>query len=760
MALKKLKLLTINFGPQHPAAHGVLRLILELNGERVIYADPHIGVRYLIILSDVRTNSSVLKQIYCKPIDLSDVERLGEYSMSVKGQPEVSLSVVFINNWSRAFEGPYLKDTHKYIMYWAYVLYNVSNYVLLPLVNKDCRPKINANRYYKNLGMAKVSFLKILGKILPKTYVRGYSTNTVVGDSIVLEKKGEVSQVNRESKNKAEEDKSKSFIVCQVEDYKEFSSNKANMHLYRELFKTELYKLAYVNMKSKAEKATGGLDGVLLDEFSNETINRIIETMKNRTFKFKPSKMVEIPKKDGLKKTIGIPSPIDKVVQEAIKLIVGPIYEEKFLNTSHGFRPGRSCHSALKEVSNWHGITWCIEGGIKGFFDNINPHKLEAFLRKEINDQNIIDLYWKLVNAGYVNRGEKQIIHNITGVSQGGILTPLFTNIYLHEFDIFMNNIKNEYHERGGGFSRASEYSSGLYYVIKIKNKITELRQMFKTKQTPEVFENVKKQLKKLNKELKEKSKIMIAKSSKRCTKNKIYYVRYADDWIVGITGKRKLATEVLEKIKQFFKEELLLEFSENKTKIIHAYRDKIKFLGTEIRSTTKKLTQSPIAKHNTKEGKIIKKRRNFGQIKMYMPTGKIIEKFVEKGFAKVVKIPDEIETIRSTKTNKVIHVRKPSNLTKTVPCGNTRMIHLTEIKLLERYESILSGLKNYYSFVDNFYQLQNLAYMLKYSLICTIGRKRRLSTTQVIKKYGIEISIPLGDKTKRTLKFSKIFNK
>jgi retron-type reverse transcriptase len=124
------------------------------------------------------------------------------------------------------------------------------------------------------------------------------------------------------------------------------------MKLYDELLKANIYKEAYESMKSKPGNVKGGINGESMDGFSNAKIARILEMMKNRSFKFKPSKRIEIPKKDGSKRSIGIPSPIDKVVQKAIKLIVEPIYEQIFLDTSHGFRPGRSCHSALKEISN------------------------------------------------------------------------------------------------------------------------------------------------------------------------------------------------------------------------------------------------------------------------------------------------------------------------------------------------------------------------------------------------------------------------
>lgn len=171
------------------------------------------------------------------------------------------------------------------------------------------------------------------------------------------------------------------------------SQKKATKTLYSELFNEEYYKTAYENIKSRESSMTPGLDKETLDGFSKDKIRKIIESMKNRSFKFKPSRRIEIPKPNGKMRKVGIPNQVDKIVQKVVKGILEEIFEPIFLDTNHGFRPSRGTHTALKEIKSWTGVTWSIEGDIKGYFDNIDHKILANLLAKVIKDKNIIDLY-------------------------------------------------------------------------------------------------------------------------------------------------------------------------------------------------------------------------------------------------------------------------------------------------------------------------------------------------------------------------------
>jgi retron-type reverse transcriptase len=212
---------------------------------------------------------------------------------------------------------------------------------------------------------------------------------------------------------------------------------------YKQLFELDIYKSAYLSLKSKPGNMTLGTDKETLDGISIQWAADVIKSMKDRTFQFKPSERVYIPKNNGKLRPLGIPSPRDKVIQEAIRMMFQSVFEPIFLDTSPGFKPKRSTTTAVFEIRKWKGMIWIIEGNIKGFFDNIDHLILANLLMKRIKDKNLIDLYWKLVNTGYVNDGKFTKSH--LGMPQGGVLSPLLSNIYLHEFDLFMKDLMEKY---------------------------------------------------------------------------------------------------------------------------------------------------------------------------------------------------------------------------------------------------------------------------------------------------------------------------
>lgn len=180
---------------------------------------------------------------------------------------------------------------------------------------------------------------------------------------------------------------------------------------------------------------TAGSDDETLDEFS-KVLKRITEELESERFQFKRREY--IPKANGLR-PLGIPSPRDKIVQKAMAILLELIYEQEFLAVSHGFRPKRGCHTAMKQINQWKGMKWAIEGDIKGFFDNVDHPLLVKLLEKKIKDQQFIDLIHKLIKAGYVEGGLKR--DSILGVPQGGIISPILSNIVLHELDRYITDL-------------------------------------------------------------------------------------------------------------------------------------------------------------------------------------------------------------------------------------------------------------------------------------------------------------------------------
>lgn len=202
-----------------------------------------------------------------------------------------------------------------------------------------------------------------------------------------------------------------------------------------------MYGVAYQKIASNGGCTTKGSDGQSIDNMSLVRIDTLIDSLKNESYQPKPARRVYIPKKNGETRPLGIPTFEDKLVQEVVRMILEAIYEDYFENTSHGFRPKRSCHTALLHVQKtFNGAKWFVEGDIKGFFDNINHDVMVATLSERIADDRFLRLIRKFLNAGYV---EDWKFHNTySGTPQGGIVSPILANIYLDRLDYMKEYIQ------------------------------------------------------------------------------------------------------------------------------------------------------------------------------------------------------------------------------------------------------------------------------------------------------------------------------
>ena len=209
--------------------------------------------------------------------------------------------------------------------------------------------------------------------------------------------------------------------------------------LFRLMEVPELWLQAYANINANKGAMTPGVGPVTMDGFSIERATNLIELLKEDNYRPKPVRRGYVPKPNGKMRPLGMPSGDDKLVQEMVRMLLEQIYEPVFSNWSHGFRQKRSCHTALKQVEHWNGTKWLVKMDIKGFFDNIDHEVMVELLEKKIDDKRFIDLIQAFLKAGYME--DWRFHGTYSGTPQGGILSPILANIYLHELDMFMEKM-------------------------------------------------------------------------------------------------------------------------------------------------------------------------------------------------------------------------------------------------------------------------------------------------------------------------------
>jgi group II intron reverse transcriptase/maturase len=338
--------------------------------------------------------------------------------------------------------------------------------------------------------------------------------------------------------------------------------------LFRYLLRPDLYFEAYKKLYANNGAGTHGVNQDTADGFSEQKVMDIIKMLENGTFQPAPVRRTNINKKNkpGKKRLLGIPTFTDKLVQEVLRMILKSVYEPVFLNCSYGFRPGKSCHAALKDLKHqFHGTRWFIEGDIKACFDNIDHDMLIKFINNKVKDARLTQIVHKFLKAGYLENWQYHKTHS--GTPQGGIISPLLANIYLHELDKFVMKLKNEF-DKPKERNFTDEYSA-------LQSRMTVLRRQIK-KAEGERRQDLIKQHKLAKQEL-------LKTPCKSQTDKVIKYIRYADDFIIGVNGSFDDCVEVKRKLTEFIGKELKMELSKEKTLITHS-NEKARFLGYDVR--------------------------------------------------------------------------------------------------------------------------------------------------------------------------------
>ncbi|MGL4617774.1 MAG: reverse transcriptase domain-containing protein [Chroococcidiopsis sp.] len=330
--------------------------------------------------------------------------------------------------------------------------------------------------------------------------------------------------------------------------------------LYRQLYNRELYLRAYGKLYANKGAMTPGATSETVDQMSLDKIDRIIAALRQERYRWKPVRRIYIPKRNGKRRPLGMPSWSDKLLQEVIRSLLEAYYEPQFSTHSHGFRAGRGCHSALHEITRqWKGVKWFIEGDICAFFDRIDRSILVKILRQKIHDNRFIRLLNHLLQAGYLEEWRYHKTHS--GVPQGSILSPILANLVLDRLDKFVEQTLIPAHTRGQRRKTNPPYVA-LTRAASQARKAGDLERA---------------------RQLNQQAQKMPSRDPFDPNFRRLRYVRYADDWLIGFTGTKAEAEDIKQQIATFLQEQLRLELSWEKTLITHAREDVAHFLGYEV---------------------------------------------------------------------------------------------------------------------------------------------------------------------------------
>jgi group II intron reverse transcriptase/maturase len=338
--------------------------------------------------------------------------------------------------------------------------------------------------------------------------------------------------------------------------------------LYRQLFNPHLYLLAYGRIYANHGAMTPGATQETADGMSMEKIGVIIEAMRHERYRFSPARRVHIPKRNGKTRPLGLPTWSDKLVGEVVRLLLEAFYEPTFSDRSHGFRPGRGCHTALRQVAiAWTGTTWFVEGDISDCFGSLDHDTMIGILAEKIHDNRFLRLVRNMLTAGYLEDWTWNA--TLSGAPQGAVVSPILSSIYLSKLDAFVETVLIPQHTRGTLRRTNSRYNA-------IRQALRRARQRGDRAKA---------------RDLQRRMRGMPSQDPNDPGYRRLRYTRYADDHLLGFIGPKAEAEQIKDQLATFLRDELKLELNPDKTLVTHARTGAARYLGYEIitqRSDTK----------------------------------------------------------------------------------------------------------------------------------------------------------------------------
>ena len=457
--------------------------------------------------------------------------------------------------------------------------------------------------------------------------------------------------------------------------------------IYRQLLNPDLYRRAYARLYRNHGALTPGTTPETADEMSLSKIDRIIDAVRHERYRWRPARRVYIEKRRSTKRRpLGLPSWSDKLLQEVVRSILDAYYEPQFSRFSHGFRPGRGCHTALTAIhETWKGTVWFIEGDISACFTSLDHDVMLATLAEKIHDNRFLRLVAELLKAGYLE--DWRFHHTLSGVPQGAVVSPVLSNVYLSQLDQFVETILLPQYNRGARRSHNPAYTH-------LQNQAYRLEHMGHRKQA---------------RPLRQQQWKLPASDPYDPTFRRLHYVRYADDVLLGFAGPRAEAEAIKVQLTTFLRETLKLELSQTKTLITHARTERAHFLGYELRVSQRdqrRTARKCTARHVT--------RSINGMVELRVPAHVLKEKC-------------------------------RAHLLHGKPIHRNRLIDESDFTIVATYQAEYRGLVEYYQLAHNLHSLNRLRWIMETSLLRTLARKHRSSVAKQRHRYRARLQTAHG---------------
>ncbi len=451
--------------------------------------------------------------------------------------------------------------------------------------------------------------------------------------------------------------------------------------IYRQLYNRDLYLRAYGRLYRNHGAMTPGATNETVDGMALTKIEAIITALREDRYRWTPVRRALIPKKSGKLRALGLPTWSDKLLQEVMRSILEAYYEPQFSSHTHGFRQRRGCHTALEEITrHWRGVKWYVEGDISQCFDSLDHQVLLSILSEKLHDSRFLRLLSNLLQAGYLEDWKYHV--TLSGTPQGGVVSPILSNIYLDRLDQFVEQVLLPTYNYGDRRRPNPPYMA-LLNAARRKRIAGEREEA---------------------KKLRQQAQQLPARDPEDPDFRRLWYVRYADDWLLGLSGPREEAEQIKVRLAEFLRDELKLELSQEKTLITNARTEAARFLGYEI------VNQDA----DDKQCRKVKRRCINGVPGLKVPVDVIREKcskYMKRG----------------------------------KPVQRAERLNDSDFSIVAQYQAEYRGVVQYYLRAFNVHRLWQLHRVMRLSLAKTLADKYRISVREVIRKYQKTVQTPHG---------------